>query len=71
MKRYAMREDRQDDLYGFSSDFRLEDPWAQRRSLDLCLNHAEELCCYVQCMQCLSFSVVEDGQRIEGKRKYV
>jgi len=31
------------DPYGFSSDFRLEDPWAQRRSLDLCLNYAQDL----------------------------
>lgn len=68
IKRHAMC-DRQGDPYGFSSDFRLEDPWAQRRSLDLCLNYAQELCCYVQRMQCLSFSVVEDERRIEGKRK--
>lgn len=32
-----------DEPYGFSSDFRLEDPWAQRRSLDLCVNPPEEL----------------------------
>ena len=33
---------RQDEPYGFSSDFRLEDPWAQRRSLDLCVNPPED-----------------------------
>ncbi|CAE7373270.1 DISP3 [Symbiodinium natans] len=36
--------------YGFSSDFRLEDPWAQRRSLDLCTDPPEEL--KVVSMQC-------------------
>ncbi|CAK8996153.1 unnamed protein product [Durusdinium trenchii] len=29
--------------YGFSTDFRPEDPWAQRQSLSLCTNHPEEL----------------------------
>lgn len=27
--------------YGFSTDFRPEDPWAQRQSLSLCTNHPE------------------------------
>ena len=32
----------QEELYGFVSDFKIENPWAQRQSLALCTDYPEE-----------------------------